>query len=39
MADTLGAKGIDGIQKVQLLMGTKALEGVCSESFDNHDEE
>ena len=39
MADALGAKGVDGIQKVQLLMGTKALEGVCSESFYGHDEE
>ena len=39
MADALGAKGADGIQKVQLLMGTKALEGVCSESFHNHDGE
>ena len=39
MADALGAKGIDGIQKVQLLVGTKALEGFCSESFYDHDEE
>ena len=39
MADALGVKGVDGIQKVQLLMGTKALEGVCSERFYDHDEE
>ena len=39
MADSLGAKGINGIQKVQLLVGTKALKGFCSESFYGHDEE
>ena len=38
MADALGAKGIGGIQKVQLFTGTKPLEGVCSESFHDHGE-
>lgn len=38
MADALGAKCIDGIQKVQLFMGTKPFKGICSESFHDHGE-
>ena len=38
MADALGAKGVDGIQKVQLFIGTKALESVCSKTFHDHGE-
>ena len=39
MADALGVKSINRIQKVQLFMGTKPLKGFCSESFYGHDEE